>query len=327
MDNIIKIGVLGVANIAVRSVIPSIKDLPNHFQIKGIASRNNQKASQILNVFETKYYEGYESLLDDEGIDAVYIPLPNALHAKWVEFALLRGKHVLVEKSLGCSLEEVTNLTKLAKDKGLVILENFQFRFHPQLQLIKDCLTNGKIGEIRSLRVSFGFPPFIDRENIRYNPELGGGALLDAGAYTTKISQILLGEDLKVKASSLNFAPGYPVDIWGGAYLHDEVSGAFSEIAFGFDNFYQCGIEIWGSKGLLKTNRLFTAPDGYESKITIETKSGEEVLVAEPANHFKNILKYFYQLITTKQGVDQEYAQNLDQARLLQDIKIQANVR
>lgn len=326
-NRLIRIGVLSTANIAVRSVIPAIVNLSDNFVIAGIASRTQDKLDEVCKTFNTDAYVGYDKLVEDQTIDAVYIPLPNSLHAEWIEKALLNGKHVIVEKSLGCSLEEVARLTDLARENNLVLFENFQFRFHPQTLLIQNLIHKNAIGEIRCVRASFGFPPFPDKNNIRYQAVLGGGALLDAGAYTTKVSQLLLGLDLKVKASSLNAANFSEVDIWGGAYLQDEKTGKFADLAFGFDHFYQCGIEVWGSMGKLKTNRLFTAPANYEPVITIETREGEQQIKAAASNHFELMLIHFYELISAVKNPEDEHLQNIDQARLIEEIKNIAHVK
>lgn len=326
-SNKIQIGVLSTANIAVRSVIPNILNLDDQFVLAGIASRNEHKLIDICNTFKTLPYIGYDTLIEDQTIDAVYIPLPNSLHAEWIEKALNNGKHVIVEKSLGCSLDEVTRLTDLAKKKKLILFENFQFRFHPQTLLIQSLIDENVIGEIRCIRASFGFPPFADKDNIRYQTKLGGGALLDAGAYTTKVSQLLLGFDLVVKAASLNNSDNSEVEIWGGAYLQDDKTGKFAELSFGFDHFYQCGIEIWGSLGILSTNRLFTAPINYEPFISLETIEGKKQIKAEAANHFELMLMHFYQLIKANKDSELEHIQNIDQARLLQEIKNIAYVK
>lgn len=327
INGLISIGVLSTANIAVRSVIPAILNLSDNFILAGIASRTNDKLTEVCNTFNTATYVGYDQLIEDQSIDAVYIPLPNALHAEWIEKALLNRKHVIVEKSLGCSLEEVTRLTDLARAMNLVLFENFQFRFHPQTSLIQNLLNQNTIGEIRCLRASFGFPPFSDKNNIRYQAELGGGALLDAGAYTTKVSQLFLGLNLKVKSSTLNASNNSEVDIWGGAYLQDENTGKFAALAFGFDHFYECGIEVWGSMGKLKTNRLFTAPSNFVPIITVETSEGKQIIKTEPANHFELMLLHFYKLITADKNSEEEHLQNIDQARLIQEIKDIAHVK
>jgi predicted dehydrogenase len=321
MNKIIKIGVLGTANIALRSVIPAILKLENKFKLIGIASRDNKKADFVLDKFSCPLSVGYERIVNDSQIDAIYIPLPNSLHYEWIEKSLISGKHVIVEKSLGCTFNEVMKLTSLAKKKNLILFENFQFRFHKQLEEIKNIIINKEIGELRCLRASFGFPPFKDLDNIRYDIKLGGGALLDAGAYTTKISQQLLGYNLVVKAANLNFNDDTQVEIWGGAYLKDSNSGIFAQLAFGFDNFYQCGIEIWGSSGKLYTNRLFTAPENFSPEIFIENQINKRTIVVDPENHFEKMLIHFYNLVCGFTNSEDEHIQNLDQARLLNEIK------
>jgi len=321
----IKIGVLGAANIAVKSVIPAIKELPDSFELVGIASRKLKKSEEAAALFETQAFDNYDSLLQKKLIDAVYLPLPNSLHYKWVKKALDNGIHVLVEKSLACNLSEAKELNELARSNDLTLVENFQFRFHSQLAFIKKQLESDKIGDLRCVRSSFGFPPFSDENNIRYKNELGGGALLDAGAYPTKIAQIFLGPSLKVTAANLSYDKTRAVDIWGGAYLKQKSGNLFAEIAFGFDNFYQCNLELWGSKGKIYTNRIFTAPPNYSPEIVIETDSGKEVVQLEPDHHFKNMLLHFFETIRTGAKKHLEYEQNINQARLLEEIKHKAN--
>lgn len=320
----INIGVLGCANIAQRFVIPSIKEL-EEYNIVGISSRSEVKANQFSQEFNIQPFYSYESLLDQENLDAVYIPLPNSMHYEWIKKALDKDLHVLVEKSMACELKEVELLNKIAKDKGLVLIENFQFRFHSQLQYIRDLVDNGKIGELRNLRASFGFPPFSDNHNIRYKKDLGGGALLDAGAYPLKITQIFLGSEIYIDGANLETPKDQEVDIWGSAYIKQKNGKLVSQIAFGFDHFYQNSIEIWGSKGKIFTNRIFTAAPGFEPIIEIETSEGKEIVKLPSDNHFKNMLKYFYTQILIKEKIENEYYQNINQARLINELKEKAN--
>jgi dTDP-3,4-didehydro-2,6-dideoxy-alpha-D-glucose 3-reductase len=171
------------------------------------------------------------------------------------------------------------------------------------------------------MRSSFGFPLFPDKENIRYQAELGGGALFDAGAYPIKVSQLMLGEDLKVEGASLWKDPALGVDIWGGGFLKQRNGSLFSEIAFGFDHFYQCNIELWGSKGKLYTNRIFTARPDFTPKIIVETNDGSEAISVEPDHHFRNFLTNFSVLVRGEKEKEFEYMQNVNQARLLEEFK------
>ncbi|MEX2462905.1 MAG: Gfo/Idh/MocA family oxidoreductase [Balneolaceae bacterium] len=323
MSHRLNIGVLGCANIAIRSVIPAIQSLPDHFNLIGIASRSLNKATKIANRFNTKGFGSYRSLLETGNLDAVYIPLPTGLHKEWIENALKGNVHVLSEKSLVTNLNDALELTELARAENRILMENFQFRFHKQLSEIIRMLEEGRIGELRSVRASFGFPPFPDKNNIRYNSRLGGGALLDAGVYTIKISQILLGQDLDVIAASSKVDKKSGVDIRGSGLLKSHKSDVTSHIAFGFDHYYQCGIDVWGTDGRLQTNRLFTASAEISPVIHIESNQENTVLNIEKDDHFQNMLLHFHDLIVKglNEKVEEEHQQNLNQARLIDQFK------
>lgn len=327
MQKILNIGVLGCANIAKRSVVPAILELQDHLKLAGIASRTLDRAQEFASEFSTSAFDCYQRLLDQPELDAVYVPLPNSLHFEWVEKALLKGLHVLVEKSLACDYEDVKHLNSIAKEKKLALVENFQFRFHSQLQSVLDLISDGTIGELRCFRSSFGFPGLPEPNDIRYQKALGGGALLDTGAYPLKIAQIIMGHDIEVKAASLNFTQDKEVDIWGGAYLKQKNGTMFGETAFGFNHQYQCNLELWGSKGKLSTGRIFTAPPSHVPIIELETQSAKEMISLQPDHHFKNMLVYFCNLIRSgdPQKLDKEYKQNVNQARLIDESKLKAN--
>ena len=318
MEKKINIGVLGCANIAQRYIIPSICK-NNLFQLVGIASRSKKKADSFASIFNTKAYYSYESLLELD-IDAIYIPLPNGLHYEWIKKALNKNIHVLVEKSLACNLAEVQELNLLAKNNDLVLMENFQFKYHKQLHFIQDEIRQGKLGEIKLLRSSFGFPPFVDKDNIRYQKAIGGGALLDAGAYTIKIAQIILGSKIYIEGASLDKPFDKEVDISGSAYIKLDNTHVTAQIAFGFDHFYQNSLEIWGSKGKLTASRIFTAGPGIKATVRIESSDDHDNLHEIEDDHFHNMLNHFSELIQSGNGLDNEYDQNVNQARLIAEV-------
>ncbi len=320
--NKIKIGILSCASIAKRFVIPAIKQIPS-FELCGIASRNSEKAKQTASDFETKGFDSYDELINSQ-LDAVYIPLPNSLHYEWIKKSLNNNLHVLVEKSMTCSLDQTQELNTLAQSKGLVLIENFQFRFHSQMAYIQQVLKSGKLGELRNLRASFGFPPFPDADNIRYQKQLGGGALLDAGAYPIKITQLFLGHDIYIDSASLSYPSDKQVDIWGSAFIKQKHGKLTSQIAFGFDHFYQNNLELWGTKGKLTATRIFTAGPGVKPEVIIETQEGKESIVLPEDNHFVNMLNYFANCINTKQSLNDEYHQNINQARLIGELSERA---
>ena len=144
--------------------------------------------------------------------------------------------------------------------------------------------------------------------------------MYDAGAYPIKIAQIFLGNEIDISAANLYFDKIRGVDLWGGAYLTNKKTEQFAEIAFGFDNFYQCNLELWGSKGKIHTDRIFTAPPRYGTKIMVELSTGNEVIDVEPCNHYKNILFHFYKLVSIQKDISIEYLDNINQARLLTEV-------
>lgn len=320
MTKQLNIGILGCASIAERLLIPALQELEG-FCIVGIASRSEAKAKRFAEKFKIEPFFSYEALLNIEKLDAVYIPLPNSLHYEWIKKALNKNLHILVEKSMACSYNEVFELNQIAMQKHLILLENFQFRCHSQLKFIEELVKSEKIGELRNVRSSFGFPPFLDHDNIRYQKGLGGGALLDAGAYPLKITQIFLGNDIYVGSASLEYSKDHEVDIWGSAYIKQNNGNVTSQIAFGFDNYYQNNIELWGSKGKIYTNRIFTAAPNFQPTIELETANGKEIITLDAENHFKNMLQFFYKEVYRKDKDKNEYFQNIKQAMLIHELK------
>ncbi|RYY98147.1 MAG: Gfo/Idh/MocA family oxidoreductase [Chitinophagaceae bacterium] len=314
-----KWGILGAANIALRSVIPAIKGIAGN-KVVAIASRSAATAEAAAQPFSCAGVEGYQTLLDRSDIDAVYIPLPNSLHYEWVTKALAAGKHVLVEKSAFVSLSEAESTVALARTKGLAIVENFQFQHHAQHRTVRQLLQEGAIGELRCIRSSFGFPPFGGDANIRYQPELGGGALLDSGAYVLKATSFLFGDSFEVQAAHLTYNETYGVDWFGGAFLVDKQQGLFAEVAWGFDNFYQCNYEIWGSKGKLTATRAFTAKADFKPSVILEQSGKTEELVLEADDHFHNMLTHFNRIVD-EQNTEGELNKILVQARLLDGVQ------
>lgn len=315
---------MGVAGIATRSVIPAILAAPGNY-LKSIASRSKEKAVQAAALFQCEAVCGYDSLLADPEIQAVYIPLPTGLHYQWVIKALEAGKHVLVEKAAAVTVAEATHMVELARKNALALVENFQFTRHSQHNRIKQMISEGKIGAIRCFRASFGFPPFEEDTNIRYKKELGGGALLDAGAYTLRAASMVLGSELVVKASRLVLNDRHDVDWYGGIFLTQNGTGAFAELAFGFDNFYQCNYEVWGSRGKLTVNRAYTARADYSPTVLLEQNNNTEVITLPPDDHFYNMIAHFHNIVETGNW-EPEREHLLTQIRLIEATRLAAQL-
>ena len=314
----LRVGILGCASIARRYVLPALKSMPE-YEIAAIASRDSGKAKSFTAEFGGKAFGSYDGLVDAEKLDVVYIPLPTGLHAEWIAKILQSGKHVMAEKSLAATAGEARMLVDLSREKNLLLMEHFQFLQHRQTAFVQQQIAEGAIGDIRLVRSCFGFPP-LDKGNFRYNADLGGGALLDAGAYTLRASQLYLGSRLQVKAALMGADAEDSVDTRGAALLVSE-AGVAAEVAWGFDHFYQCSVEIWGQKGRILQDRAFTAPPGYSAGVTIETPSVTSRYHLPPDNHFVNLWRFFHNQVEKGGGFEAHRHELLTQARLLDEVR------
>ena len=173
----IRIGILGASDVAFRRFLPALKTSPNFVYI-GVASRNIQKTQKFVDMHGGRGFSGYDALLKSDEVDALYIPLPPALHYQWAKKALEHGKHVLLEKPFTTSLADTETLIELARKQNLALHENYMFIYHRQLTKITKMLADGIIGDVRLMRTAFGFP-FRGLQDFRYSKKLGGGALFD----------------------------------------------------------------------------------------------------------------------------------------------------
>ena len=317
----IRIGVLGCASIAKRLVIPAIKELSSEFELVAIASRTYQKATEFSDHFGAIAIEGYDKLINRVDIDAIYIPLPTGMHYKWILKTLNAGKHVLSEKSITTNFSETNHVIEVARKNKLLVMENFMFKYHNQHKIVLKNLKSNSLGSIRLFRSQFGFPP-MKEGNFRYDNTLGGGSLLDAGAYTVMASRFFLGSNQEVVSAALYYDKNNRVDIFGNASIKNE-EGVISQLSFGFDNFYQCNLEFWGSKGRLFLPKAFTPKPDETTKVLIETNNESDLVKVKPDNHFLNILKTFSELLFNG-DYEPIFDDILDQSRTLNDIKEKA---
>lgn len=263
MNDVVNWGVLGYARIARLSVIPAINRAPNA-HLFAVASRNIDQ----LPVGEwEKSYPDYDALLNDSTIQAVYIPLPNALHKPWVIRALEAGKHVLCEKPLGLTAEEGEAMRATALAHNRLLMEAFMYRYTDRIQAVKAVLKSGELGDIRHINASFRF--FLDRPNtIKMQPALGGGALYDVGCYPVNFIGMVTG-----RAPVCCHAVGETsngVDTHLSALLQYD-DGLIANIHCSFNAFGRNYAEIIGTKGMLQIDNAFLDDAGA---ISLHTASG-----------------------------------------------------
>lgn len=289
--------------------------LPDKVEISKMMKIENQKANKMVSEYGGRVFSSYEEIVSSPEIEAMYIPLPPALHHKWAKKALINEKHVLVEKPSTTSLIETNNLVEIANEKSLGLHENYMFLFHNQLDEIESIVQSGEIGKVWMYHILFGFPRRAVND-FRYNKALGGGALIDAGGYTIKYASKLLGETAEIRYAQLNYIDEFDVDIFGSAVLSN-CEGVIAQVAFGMDNDYKCELEVWGSKGTLKTGRVLTAPAGFVPTMTIKKNTEIEERSLPADDSFRKSIEYFIKCVNDENVRKESYKGILRQAQLV----------
>lgn len=211
-------GILGAAKIAVQKVIPAMRSC-QWCEATAIASRDAAKAGNAAAALGlARAYGSYEELLADPDIDIIYNPLPNHLHVPWSIRALEAGKHVLCEKPLGLSVEEVRALIRARDRAGLCAGEAFMVRTHPQWLRVKELVESGAIGRLRQVQAWFSYDN-RDPSNVRNVAAWGGGGLMDIGCYPVFLSRFLFGEEPRRVAGSMELDPDFGIDRYCAALL------------------------------------------------------------------------------------------------------------
>ena len=192
MASTLRLGLLSTARIN-RRILPAARE-SELVDVVAVASRDGGRGTAYAEEHGIpRAHDGYEALLADSDVDAVYIPLPNSLHVEWTRRALEAGKHVLCEKPLTGEPDEAEALFDLAERRGLVLAEGFMYRHNPQTRRVEELVRGGAIGRLQLVRTSFSFP-VEGAENIRLDPVLDGGSLLDLGTYCVSGARLLAGE-------------------------------------------------------------------------------------------------------------------------------------
>lgn len=270
-------GLLSTANIN-RRLIPAIR-ASKRGNLVAVASRSKQKAQAYANQWEIPLaFGGYAQLLESGKIDAVYISLPNHLHAEWSIRALNAGIHVLCEKPMALTLEEVDAMITISKKTGCVLAEAFMYRHHPQTKIAGEWAHNGKLGDICLVRGVFNFA-LRSRDNVRLVPEYGGGCLWDVGVYPLSFAQFILGQ-----------APRRVVGFqWQGdtgvdetyAGLMEYSGNRMAQIASAFRSPWYTHAEVIGTEGRLTLSRPFVGLE-TDRQLLFHPEQGEPIEIHVP---------------------------------------------
>ncbi|MFI5369876.1 MAG: Gfo/Idh/MocA family protein, partial [Spirochaetia bacterium] len=223
--------------------------------MRGIASRSRDRAAEAArDLGLQKAYGSYEELLADKEIEAVYIPLPNHMHAEWVKKAADAGKHVLCEKPFAMDAQEAEQAVRYAERKGVLVMEAFMYRFHPQWKRAREIVRSGEIGDVRSVNTIFSYM-LTDPTNIRNVLSSGGGAIPDIGCYAVSSARFLVGREPTRVVSLVHRDPKLKTDILTSGILDFGV--ARSIFTVGTQSYPWQRVEVLGSGGELSVQIPF----------------------------------------------------------------------
>ena len=280
-------------------------------EVIGVGSRERARAEAYAQERGLeRAYGGFDELLADPDVDAVYVALPNALHVEWAVRALEAGKHVLSEKPLTRDPREAERAFDRAERAGRILMEGFMYRHHPQTKRLVQLVRDGELGELRLVRSHFSFT--LDRpRDVRWHRELGGGSLLDLGCYCTNLMRTLAGEPERVYGEQITAPSG--VDVRFAATLRF-ADGALGHFDCAFDLPRRIGFEAVGSDGSATMLQPFA-----EDEVTLEVWRGDELVSSETetANRYGLEVDNFARAIAGEEPPLLDRRDSIGQARAL----------
>ncbi len=271
-------GILGVAHIN-RRLIPAFGRAARA-ELRAIASRDLQRARAAARAAGVAVaHEGYEALLKDPDIDAVYIPLPNTLHGEWTRRAAEHGKHVLCEKPLAPTAPEAREVIDYCRARGVKLMDGFMWPHHPRTARIRQLIDSGAIGQVRHVTAAFTFPmESLNPSNIRLQRDLAGGSLLDVGCYPIYAIRWAFGaEPVRVFATA-RYLHEVDVEMSGMVWLADDRVGQFD---CGFTLPYRSWVEIVGASGTIRVSDMWLPAPRATFRLERTGSEAQEMVIEE----------------------------------------------
>lgn len=329
----LRLGVLGTGGIA-RSFVGAVRTAAEATgaEVVAVASRTAEGAAAFAREFGLpRAHAGYAALLADPAVDAVYNALPTGLHAEWSVRTARAGKHGLCEKPLAVAAADVAAMFAAADAAGVVLLEAFPYAYHPQMGATLALLRGGAVGAVRAVQAAFGFT-LADAANVRFDPALGGGALLDVGCYAVSFARRVVGERPARAYATAHWGPsGVDLSLAG---MLEYPGGAVAQVACSFEAAPHRYAVVAGSDGVLETgypNHTRPAPHARPQE-GLRVRRGqawdapvEEVPVAA-ANGFVSELAAFAAMVRAPGGAEERdaRARSLDDAAALDALRASA---
>ncbi|MFO7867777.1 MAG: Gfo/Idh/MocA family oxidoreductase [Bacteroidales bacterium] len=264
----IKWGIIGPGNIA-HKFAQGILSVP-HAELYAIASRSHTRAQDFAHKYgATKVYDSYEDLVTDDAVDVVYVATTNNLHFEHTKMCIENNKACLCEKPFTCNYEELIELIELAHAKQVFLMEAMWTRFLPSILAIEKHIQNDELGAITHIESTFGFTTEYNPDSRLYNPDLGGGALLDIGIYPVFLAQHFLGKPQKIEADVLLTDAGVDKEESIRFYYENSV---YAELQSSFIRDLPCTSTIYGTKGYITLEKMWHCPTTVIKKTGTKTE-------------------------------------------------------
>ncbi|MDR1390591.1 MAG: Gfo/Idh/MocA family oxidoreductase [Treponema sp.] len=280
----LRMGVLGTSgHYSLRIATPLASSLI--IETYGIASRNLDKAKKYARDWDfAKAYGSYEEILADRDIDFIYCPLPNHLHLEYIKKAADAGKPVICEKPLALNAKEAAEAAEYCKKKGVLLMEAFMYRFHPQWVRAKEIVKCGEIGRVMATTGVFSYD-LKDGGNIRNIAEAGGGGLLDIGCYTVSSSRLLMGGEPKRVVCTLKRDASFKTDIYASALL-DYGDGRTSTFVIGTQLYPWQRVRAIGTEGTVAVEVPFNMFGDFPGRVHVSTPVADRIVETEIVDQY-----------------------------------------
>jgi len=289
----VRFGILSTANIADLAVAPAIR--ASEHEVHAVASRDRERAAAFADRHDVPVVCGdYEALLDAD-VDAVYVPLPNALHAEWTCRAADAGLDVLCEKPLASDGDEAVQTVQHCRNAGVTLMEAFMYRYHPRTERALE-VAERHLGDLQHVHAAFNFPLPADRaDDVRLDPSLAGGALMDVGCYAVSAARQFLGEPVAADAS-VDDARGAGVDTSVAGTL-EFADGATATVEASFETRNHQSYRVEGTEGWLEARDAFnpTHDDGVVLRWGTEGRTVEEQF--DPVDQYRLQVEHFAECV------------------------------
>ncbi|QCD64948.1 MULTISPECIES: Gfo/Idh/MocA family protein [Halomicrobium] len=282
-------GVLSTAAIGREDVIPAIQ--ASEHAVGAIASRDAERARSVADELDIdRSYGSYEALLADEGIDAVYNPLPNSLHAEWTRRAADHGLHVLCEKPLTPDAEQARALFDYCDRQGVTLMEAFMYHFHPRTERARE-IVREELGEVRHVEATFTFGMGDRTDDIRLDPALDGGSLMDIGCYAVSAVRNVLGEPNRAFAHAADtYDTGVDSQL-SGLLTYDD--GVTAQITSSFDTPMTHEYRIMTADGWLHVPEAFDVAPDQSVSLTYQVDGQRHTETIDGVDHYRRQVESF----------------------------------